>query len=540
MTTSRRRHPCRSLTEVVASAFVESFLGPAFVAAAFCAATACAEQRGCEYTLTCPEVDAGRRQIAEAKDDDATGDMDTAAVVIPVVAITGLDDDSDAGDPAPSTGSDGGMDAIQVTITATRCREGNTAACTGDTPYCNTEIDVCVTCFLAADTGCPSERPLCIPTDNDVNACVECAGLEECGGVEPICTASGDCVGCESHDDCEVFPGAPRCRDDGQCAQCAVDEDCGAASPVCDDGVCMGCNDALDCNHLMDTPACNEETGSCVQCISDSDCEDSGAPRCEANECTECADDEDCGSHGELAHCDPSSGACAQCVTDEQCPSSTASSCVDNECVGCTTDAHCDHLNWPAVCDEEAAECVQCTADKEWTCGNGACDPATRACTTVPRGSIGICGACVADSQCVGGDQAQPIARCVPMEHDGLPRPGGYCLRRETEGCQSNVFTTLLTAESLSGASPELYCGIRQDVVTCEAVVDLTEDVECPFQDDRECGCQRDAYGTCLAPGVGGVCAEVSGEPYRCTYPCDNSTQCPIGLTCNTTSFRCN
>lgn len=132
-----------------------------------------------------------------------------------------------------------------------------------------------------------------------------------------------------------------------------------------------------------------------------------------------------------------------------------------------------------------------------------------------------------------------PETRCVPLEFERAPLPGGYCLRRFGDGCP-RPFSKLPTAvASLSGAAPEYFCGPNPFATRCEAILDLVEARSCDDGEDRACGCPRDADGRCTAEGTGGLCRTVDGVAHRCTVPCGTVNDCPIGKTCSIDTPYC-
>jgi hypothetical protein len=141
------------------------------------------------------------------------------------------------------------------------------------------------------------------------------------------------------------------------------------------------------------------------------------------------------------------------------------------------------------------------------------------------------CEPCVADSECVGGDQASPDARCVPMSFQGVAREGGFCLRRVSSVC-GRQYKIVINAVSLSGAPAEDYCGIDQATTRCEAVLDLANARSCTEGMDSACGCTRDQDGNCTDSGQGGLCKTVGPDANRCTYACGTVEDCPSGKTC--------
>jgi len=258
-------------------------------------------------------------------------------------------------------------------------------------------------------------------------------------------------------------------------------------------------------NCPTDKPVCKEANDTCVQCLKENDCAAGPMNKCDAmNTCVECLVPDDCGTANK-ARCE--SGACVECERNDDC----------------------DHIAGKGVCD--GGTCVQCTIADETACAGKSCNPATNACTNTAVGSVSTCKPCLTDSECVGGAQADPDARCVPMEFQGAARPRGFCLRRAVKTC-GRPYTIAISSPSLSGAPSENYCGIDQQNVTCEAVVDLEDSRTCVAQPDAACGCLRDAENDCISPGKGGLCRDFAVVQDRCTYRCGVHDHCPEGLTC--------
>jgi hypothetical protein len=253
-------------------------------------------------------------------------------------------------------------------------------------------------------------------------------------------------------------------------------------------------------------PICDEATRTCVECLEHDDCPTAQKSKCdEANTCVECLD----------------------ATTD--CVSAAASRCDSGACVKCVSNADCEHVAGKGVCD--AGNCVACTVADDAACGTKSCNPATKACTQTAKGTVANCKPCVADSECVGGNQADPDARCVPMEFQGNLRQGGFCLRRGVKTC-SRPYTIAISAKSLSGATAENYCGIDQANVRCEAVLDLEESRTCQGLTDSACGCARDNDGKCTNAGEGGLCRDFAVLEDQCTYQCGANNHCPTGFNC--------
>lgn len=268
----------------------------------------------------------------------------------------------------------------------------------------------------------------------------------------------------------------------------------GMGDPPCD-GACMA-----------PTPACQEATGTCVECLAPADC-------------TTGAEDK----------CDTATNTCVECLEAADCGTPTAARCEGGACIECESNDDCGHIAGKGVCD--AGTCVTCSPTDETGCEGKSCNPATKECTNTTTGSVGTCKPCRADSECVGGNKADPDARCVPMEFNGAAREDGFCLRRVAKGCTA-PFTVTFPTMSVSGAATEGFCGINQTNTTCEAVLDLSAGRTCMAGEDASCGCQRDGAGACIAAGQGGLCRTVGGVAKSCTYACGTTPQCPGGTAC--------
>lgn len=262
------------------------------------------------------------------------------------------------------------------------------------------------------------------------------------------------------------------------------------------DGACTG-----------DKPVCKVATDTCVECLASSDCTTDGQTKCATNTNT-CV-------------------ACLDATSD--CASATASRCEGGACVECQSNDDCAHVAGKGVCDDGA--CVQCSVGDDGACAGKSCDAETNSCTNTTKGSVANCKPCLADSECVGGNQADPDARCVPMEFQGVLRPGGFCLRRGVKTC-ARPYTIGISVKSLSGAAAENYCGIDQENVTCEAVVDLEDSRTCTGLSDSACGCTRDQDGNCTDTGEGGLCRDFAVVQDQCTYQCGTANDCPTGKVC--------
>ena len=88
--------------------------------------------------------------------------------------------------------------------------------------------------------------------------------------------------------------------------------------------------------------------------------------------------------------------------------------------------------------------------------------------------------------------------------------------------CAEPLATPTPARVSLSGADATVYCGASELRTTCEAILDLLANKPCSG-DASDCG----------VPGLDDArCETVNGGPYRCTYSCSLSNQCPEETAC--------
>lgn len=325
----------------------------------------------------------------------------------------------------------------------------------------------------AASTCTECESDHCID-----GACVECTpetAASDCReAAAPVCSATFECAAeCVSDEACTRYSGLPECASEGplvgQCVECDVTADCASpAAARCDANACTTCTSDDDCTRFADTPSCATEgalAGQCVACVEDADCTDPGAARCDAETHT-----------------------CAPCTDRAQCAGTGANECAEGTCVACTEDTAATH------------------------CGANSCDPVAMECTSTPRNSLGSCQPCLSDTECFGD------AACVPMLFEGATR-GHYCLDRPpVGGCAANEApyrVAIADRASRSGAGAAAYCGINEDLTTCEAVRGAGE----PCVEGSD---------TC---GPGGLCAFVGpagAGSFTCTYACSLSAECRV------------
>jgi hypothetical protein len=305
---------------------------------------------------------------------------------------------------------------------------------------------------------------------------------------------------------------------------CLSDEDCGNDTPACrDTGECVGCTNDEHC-----APAgkvCDEATFRCEFCVENGDCDEGDRRFCKGDEhvCVECLADQDhCGNE----ICDPGSNTCVECLTNEQCASPDASRCTEEHvCDDCDTHGDCALIEDLHACN--AGTCVECTVDTEDNCGGKVCDLRESSCTQLDRGLKEPCEACEYDSECMTGDAALDAReyRCVAMNFNESSH-GSYCLELVGAACAPPYGLRIEDVVSTSGAPADDYCGIDQQVTTCEAVRAISS--ACPSGSNDDCG----------AEGIDdGLCRTVGSLSNRCTIPCSFGSQCPNLMTCGALEY---
>lgn len=273
-------------------------------------------------------------------------------------------------------------------------------------------------------------------------------------------------------------------------ASCAEDKALECADGVLlADGRCVAANSSEICGECPDEkPMCNTKRKACVACLSNRDC-----------------------VSPEASVCDPALFSCVPCLADEGCA----------------------HLGGTPVCEDRL--CRQCAGRNESACGIRVCDVKKFSCSqTQTVASRQTCETCLSDRAC------QPDYRCVPMMYRNTTREQAYCLRPvgihpvyKTSYCHPEkdndllrVYTTTTTERrSLSGAPAESYCGIREELTTCEAIEQMT------LRINNSCN-----LDSCYAPGascknvfVANQTGFASGYYLNCTYRCIHDHECKSG-----------
>ncbi|NNK09584.1 MAG: hypothetical protein HKP50_19945 [Myxococcales bacterium] len=256
-----------------------------------------------------------------------------------------------------------------------------------------------------------------------------------------------------------------------------------------------------------------------------------------ALQCVQCTADDDDYCTAQALVCNPESSTCVGCSGDADCTEPNAARCSDGMCTACDDRRQCDDVDGlPGIlnaCNDEGV-CVDCTPESEAeTCPDSrACNPRTEECTDVQIGRLEVCEQCVSDSQCGDDGDVSEAHRCVPMFYETQENrfpdgDTGFCLKSiELGGTCVNPFRIPVTRSSLSGADPDEYCGINEELATCPAVRALIEDQDCnPANGDDDC------------PQPSGLCKELPGMTNSCTYLCGDIVECKSppapGSTCD-------
>lgn len=242
-----------------------------------------------------------------------------------------------------------------------------------------------------------------------------------------------------------------------------------------------------------DLPYCNQDLKECVVCLEDAHCTDADKPLCQA-----------------------STGRCGACLSEIDCAAPDKASCNADTLVceyPCQEDADCEGLAGAEACGPDDV-CVECTPDNETACDGKVCEPDTNACSSdIEQGETVTCATCITDTQCVADH------KCIPLDYDGSHH-GDYCMKLASATCENPYRIDIERNSVLAGEDdePEEFCGINEILVTCPALAGFDE--ECPNGTDEECA-------------EGGICRTVSSASNRCTYYCQNATQCELGIACS-------
>lgn len=225
-------------------------------------------------------------------------------------------------------------------------------------------------------------------------------------------------------------------------------------------------------------------------------------------------------------------GGAPACTGDDECTSAEAARCdlTTNQCMPCTSSTQCEGVAGAEVCvtaanDDDRGLCVGCL-DSADCAPNQTCDLLERTCVSVMPGTVGTCGACTNDDQCMGSHG------CIPMDFPTGTLFGHYCIQDGAKlPCNANPFRDAKTATSLNGVTSDQYCTIDENSTTCEAVNALRNNWTCSGVN----GMCRPEGASDDVPVPGAICRDFNANNLnRCTYACGGAIDCPeAGLASN-------
>lgn len=275
-------------------------------------------------------------------------------------------------------------------VMASQCDDG--VACTVDA--CSASNTCTHTAVAAGSVGACAGGLVCSGAPG--NVCVQCVTNAQCGGTAPLCdTTTNRCVQCLDATSCND---GNACTGDlctsNVCSNPVLPSGTACATGVCDGSpaaLCVACvNDLPDL--MTDTgctaaaPLCDVTAAggpACVACISAADCADTNV--CTTEACVANA----CEITGVAAG---TAGTCADALVCSG-PSGT----TPNSCVECVSNAECSGAT--AFCDTATNLCGPCTADFG---GTGAACPEANPLCALTGATMGICGRCTSNDDCVG------------------------------------------------------------------------------------------------------------------------------------------
>ncbi|HEX4336360.1 MAG TPA: hypothetical protein VH062_10635 [Polyangiaceae bacterium] len=117
---------------------------------------------------------------------------------------------------------------------------------------------------------------------------------------------------------------------------CRDDSDCDRDTPHCNPDLrsCVECQSTLECAEGL---VCSQATHSCSPtCASSDECAGLEHPICSAGVCSDCTDDRDCAATPGKPRCNTRQGVCVECVEQSDCgPSPCRDDCFvcdDSRC----------------------------------------------------------------------------------------------------------------------------------------------------------------------------------------------------------------
>jgi hypothetical protein len=313
------------------------------------------------------------------------------------------------------------------------------------------------------------DRGMCLPPqDGGIDTGMSDGGSDASGDTG-LC--SGTCGGT-----------TPFCRtSDDTCVACLEATDCDGANNACVDGECLPCDSNDDCEDLA-AAQCNTTTNTCEACTGNAACTGrTGTEVCAAGECVECsaADETACGanvcnlltSECETAVTPGSVALCGACTNDRACM--TGQVCAPTEFpVGSGTEVgnfclwRLDAAPGPAgACSRVPPYGREDPVMTVSGVSTSVCGPAVSTCTAllnfraIPCGTAGTmppatpeaaCGIpAVDDGFCRVRDAASNRCTVACTTYDDCPCVDGTCARQYE--CQSNRCDFTRTCDTTTG-----------------------------------------------------------------------------------------
>ena len=313
----------------------------------------------------------------------------------------------------------------------------------------------------AEDTDCESENAsYCDPSRHVCVKCYEdsqCAHNQYCENNTCVTCESGvwngeECVECTADDDCTDTPDTPKCNTDtNTCVECVESGDC-EESLVCRENTCSLCETEEECQAKGENYHCSNAS-ICIQCLDNQVWND------KSKECVECTEDNDCADTPDTPKCNTTTNQCVECIESSNCSAELV--CRENTCSLCETEEECQakgenyHCSKEDTCiqcpanqvwDNENRECVECTADND--CAD---TPDTPKCNTTTN----QCVECTTNENCFEKDIKKPVCNteqgiCEPCPNEG------EVWNEEQQKCAPVVCKT--NAECFEHLNQNYYC----------------------------------------------------------------------------------
>ena len=289
--THELNHPMSHLWRTVMVLLLATLMGPVMAGCSSASGDACDQTQDCFSDETCVD---GTCQIVDDSNDEPNDDPNDEP-----------NDDPNVTPNQSPNNSEPDTDCIE-----------NLGIC-GD-QYCHPNLRECVDCVR--NDHCDGE----MHCDEDDHRCRCPTGTHDCHGE---CVADDDPAHCG--DRCEPCP-----------------QETGATA-TCEDGAC-----GFECEPGFDPcsgPGCETH---CIECQTHSDCTDPDRSRCYEGRCQGCAISEDCAHKEETPVCDRDTGSCIQCSVEE------SAACQGNSCDPATNECTDTPLRSRDFCES-------CVADQE-------------------------------------------------------------------------------------------------------------------------------------------------------------------------------